>query len=102
MLAAGFVQAEAVLGEPFQLGNPAAGTTYTGFFSAADEKINLELAGYVDQIDTICVAGLAQFTSPVPQVKTQLVRNGFIYTIRTLRVDFSAYVLGLQMITPAS
>ena len=97
MLAGGFIQAEPVLGEPFvYLGNP-----FTGFFTPADEKLLLEIVGYLDDCDTICVVSTAQFASPPapPTVKTQLVRNGLTYTIRGVKSDLSAYILALKKIS---
>jgi hypothetical protein len=97
MLAAGFVQAEPVLGETFTY----LGNSFTGFFSPVDEKLLLEIVGYLDDCDTICVVNTAQFTSPPapPVVKTQMVYNGNTYTIRGVKVDMAAYILTLKKIS---
>jgi hypothetical protein len=96
-LAAGFIQAEPVIGETFTY----LTNTFTGFFTPVDEKLLFEIVGYLDDCDTICVVSTAQFTSPPnpPTTKTQLVRAGLTYTIRSIKTDQSAYVLGLKKIS---
>jgi hypothetical protein len=97
MLAAGFIQAEPVLGETFTY----LTNTFIGFFTPADEKLLMEIMGYLDESDTICVVSTAQFTSPPapPEVKTTLVRNGDTYSIRGIKSDLSAYILALKKIS---
>lgn len=96
MLAAAFVQAEPVLGTTFTYGSPPA--AYTGFFSIADEHLNMELTGELDQIDFAIVTSTAQFVT-APATGTQLAYGGANYLIRTMRADPSAYVLGLKKIS---
>ncbi len=97
MLAAGFVQATPVLGESVTIGN----ITAIGFFSQADEKLIMEIVGYLDECDTICVLNVADWTADIPQVKETFVHNETLYSIRGKKTDLSAYVLALKMIGPA-
>lgn len=88
-----------MLGEPFDYGTQNG---LVGFFTPTDDKLAFELTGYMEEIDMVCVVDLDQFT-PLnrPAVKMQATYAGFIYTVRSLKTDQSAYVLGLKMIGPA-
>lgn len=93
----GNVQARPVLGQLFDYGSQ---TGLTGFFTPTDEKLAFELTGYMDEIDFVLVADLDQFdTGNEPTTKSQLTYGSATYTIRTLKTDESAYVLGLKKIT---
>lgn len=98
MLSAGFIQASPVIGEAFvYLAN-----NYTGFFSPADERLLVEIVGYIDESDTICVVSVDQFVAlgaSVPTVKTAIARNGDTYSIRGIKTDQSAYLLALKKIS---
>lgn len=93
----GNLQARDVLGELFDYGSQ---TGLTGFFTPTDEKLAFELTGYMDEIDFVLVADLEIFTSGnEPTTKSQLTYKSATYTIRTLKTDQSAYVMGLKKIT---
>ncbi len=97
-LHAGNVQARPVLGELFDYGIQA---DLTGFFTQTDEKLAFELTGYTDEIDFVIVVDLDQFTAGnEPQVKTLLNYRDYLYTVRSLKTDQSAYTMGLKMIGP--
>ena len=100
-LASGFVQSEPYLGEPFVY----QGDTYTGFFSQANDQLIMQVMGYLDEADTICVVSVAQFASLValaPQENTQINRDGGVYSIRGVKTDFSSYTLLLRRISRAT
>lgn len=92
------VQAQAVLGELFNYGIQA---DLTGIFTATDAKLGFELTGYMEEIDLVAVVDLAQFTAGnEPRLKTLMVYAGDVYSVRSLKTDQSAYVIGLKMIGP--
>lgn len=94
----GNVQARPYLGELFDYGTE---TGLTGTFTPTDEKLAFEITGYMDEIDLVAVVDLDQFAvGNEPRVKTLLRKDGFVYSIRTLKTDQSAYVLGMKMIGP--
>ena len=94
MLSSGNAQAQPVLGTSFNYGTQSG---LTGFFTPVDEKLGFELTGYLDECDLVAVVDLGQFTSGnQPVTKSQLTFSGATYTIRTLKTDQSAYVLGLK------
>lgn len=98
-LSAGNTQARDVLGEVFQYGTQA---DLIGFFTPTDEKLAFELTGYMDEIDLVVVVDVNLFDSGnEPEVKTHLNYGVHQYTVRTLKTDQSAYVMGLKMIGPA-
>lgn len=93
----GNVQALTVLGELFTYGSQS---DLIGFFTPTDEKLAFELTGYMDEIDFALVVAKDQFTSGnEPATKAQLTYASATYTIRSLKTDQSAYVLGLKKIT---
>lgn len=94
----GFVQAIPYLGEEFTL----LGAGYTGFFSPADDRLLMEIVGYLDEADLICVVSLDQFealATPAPQVKDQILREDGIYSVRGVKTDQSSYTLVLKRIS---
>jgi hypothetical protein len=98
MLLAGSYDAQPVIGGPFQFQNK----TFTGTFSEADEKLLMELAGYLDEADMICVAPIDQFALkgvPLPNTGDQLVFGIDTYAIKGRKVDLSAVVLVLKKIS---
>lgn len=97
-LAAGFVQATPYIGEDFVLN----GDDYVGFFSAADDRLLMEVVGYLDTCDMICVTSVAQFVAlgtPPPQEKDQITRPDGIYSVRGVKSDQSSYTLTLKRIS---
>lgn len=96
-LHAGNEQARPVLGSGFKFGSQA---DLVGTFAQADEKLQMELVGYLDEIDLILVADTAIFDSGnEPQVKDLMTYAGAIYQIKSRKSDQSAYVLGLQKLS---
>lgn len=94
----GFVQSIPYLGEDFVL----LGADYTGFFSQADDRLLMEVVGYLDESDTLCVVSLDQFEAlgtPAPQVKDQIIRTDGIYSVRGVKTDQSSYTLVLKRIS---
>lgn len=95
MLLSGSYDAQAVIGQPFDFQN----RTFTGTFSQADEKLLMELAGYLDEADLICVAPIDQFGTTLPKKDDQLVFGLDTYSIRGRKVDLSSVVLVLKKIS---
>jgi hypothetical protein len=95
MLLAGSHDAQAVIGQDFSFQN----RTFTGVFSQADEKLLMELAGYLDEADMICVAPIDQFEGALPPEGGQLVFGVDTYSIRGRKVDQSSVVLVLKKIS---
>src|SRR3954464_14411374 len=60
-LAAGFVQATPHLGESVKVGR----VTATAFVTPADEKIAMEMTGYMDELAFIIVVNLADWASDI-------------------------------------
>ena len=96
---AGNAQALPVMGISFQLGNPAAGPVYTGFFSMVDEKSLMELAGYIDPGDFMIVAGVDQFGGTAPALNSLLTYNGQVYEIKAEKSDPSSFIFYVKKIS---
>lgn len=93
----GNVQARPVLGELFDYGSQ---TGLTGFFTPTDEQLGFELTGYMDKVDFVLVVDLDQFTAGnLPATKTTMVYKTATYSLRSIKTDESAYVIGLKKIT---
>lgn len=96
-LHAGNVQARPVLGSSFNFGTQSG---LTGTFAAADEALQMQLVGYLDEIDQILVADTALFdVGNEPKVGDLMTYAGAIYKIKSRKSDQSAHVLGLKKIT---
>lgn len=96
-LHAGNVQARPVLGELFDFGSQ---TGLTGFFAPADEKSQMELVGYLDDIDLILVADVLIFTvGNEPAPNALMTYAGATFKISSRKTDQSAFVLGMKKIT---
>ena len=95
MLLAASHDAQAVIGEAFTFQN----RPFTGTFSQADEKLLMELAGYLDEADMICVAPIDQFGILLPDTGDQLIRGFDTYSVRGRKIDQSALVLVLKKIS---
>lgn len=97
MLAAANIQARPVLGDLFDFGNQ---TGLTGFFSVADEQTAFQAGGTLDQIDHIIVVAVDQFTAGnFPTANAKLTLADGVFVIRTLKIDASAYMLGLKKVS---
>lgn len=94
-LRAGFVQSEAYLGETVTIGS----VTATAFVSPADEKLTMDLTGYLDELDFILVLNVADWTADIPEVKDTFTIYGATVSIRTIKTDQSALVLGVKKIS---
>lgn len=99
-LHAGNVQARPVLGELFNYGIQAG---LIGFFTPTDGNLGFELTGYMEEINLVAVVDLDQFTAGnEPKLKTLMNYAGYIYSVRSLKTDESAYVIGFKMLGPLS
>ena len=87
----GFTQAQDYLGESFTL----AGVTTTGFFSQASQELSMELTGFMDECDLMCVAKVTAFATKPPENST-LTYGGATYKLRGIKTDQSAYVFGFK------
>lgn len=97
-LHAGNVQAQPVLGELFNYGIQA---NLTGIFTPTDGSLGFELTGYMEEINLVAVVDLAQFTAGnEPRLKTLMNYAGYVYSVRSLKTDQSAYVMGMKMLGP--
>ena len=77
-----------------------AGKTVTAFVTQSDDKIAMELVGYLDTCDLIAVVSTVQFAPRAePQELMKVIRFGVTYEIRAIKRDQSAYVLGLKKIS---
>lgn len=94
-LAAGFVQATDYLGEDVTIGS----VTATAFVTPSDEKLAMELTGYMDELDYILTLNVADWVSDIPQVKDTFTLHGDTVSIRSMRTDQSAYLVGVKKIS---
>lgn len=95
-LSAGFNQSAPVIGEAFTYN----AVSYLGVFTQVDEKLLMEIVGYIDEADAICVTDVNQYApGAAPQVTGMLTRYGGTYVIRGVKQDASAYVLILKKIS---
>lgn len=96
MLSAGFAQAAQVMGETFTYN----AVSYLGIFTQVDEKLLMEIVGYLDEADAICVTDVNQYASgAAPAVTGTITRFGETYMIRGVKQDASAFVLVLKKIS---
>jgi hypothetical protein len=96
-LHAGNVQARPVLGELFDYGSQSG---LTGFFTPADESLQMQLVGYLDEIDVIGVLDVLIFNGGnEPTVKSLMTYAGETYQINSRKTDQSAFVIGLKKIS---
>lgn len=96
-LHAGNIQARPILGELFDYGTQ---TGLIGTFTQDEERLAMEFVGYLSEVDTLAIVDLDQFDAGnLPAVKTLLVRNGATLSVRVLKSDESAYVLGLKKVS---
>jgi hypothetical protein len=92
------VQAQPFLGELFDYGIQAG---LTGSFTPTDAKLAFELTGYMEEIDLVATVDLSQFTpGNEPALKMLMNYAGFLYSLRSLKTDQSAYVIGMKMLGP--
>ncbi len=86
-----------MIGELFDFGTQ---TGQTGFFTPADERAQMELVGYLGEIDTVAVVDLDQFDSGnEPALLALMLRNGATFEIKSIKTDLSAYVIGLKKVS---
>lgn len=96
----GNVQSRTVLGELFNYGIQA---DLTGFFTPTDGNLGFELTGYMEEINLVAVVDLDQFLpGNEPRLKTLMNYGGYLYSVRSLKTDQSAYVMGFKMLGPIS
>lgn len=94
------VQAQPILGELFNYGIQAG---MTGVFTPTDGSLGFELTGYMEEINLVAVVDVAQFVpGNQPSLKTLMNYAGYLYSVRSLKTDQSAYVMGMKMIGPLS
>lgn len=94
-LAAGFVQATPYLGEDVTIGT----VTATAFVTPADEKLNMEITGYLDEIDYLLTLNVADWVADIPAVKDTFQLHGATVSIRSVKTDESSYLLGVKKIS---
>lgn len=92
----GNVQARPVIGQTFTMGSQS---DLVGFFSDMDEKTAFELGGTMAEMDRVCVVDRALVTAGnEPAVDQVLEIEGVTMQIKGIKIDQSAYVLGLSML----
>jgi hypothetical protein len=95
MLQSAFHDAEPFLAEPFTF----QGKNYSGVFSAVDEKSVMELGGFADEADMICVSSRDQWTQ-LPKTEEQITRGRFgTFAIRGLKIDWSSVMMALKKVS---
>lgn len=90
----GFVDSEPVLGETITVGS----VTCTAFVTPADERLSMELTGFIDMIDLAATVKVSDFASK-PAINLDFTYNGATYRLRSIKEDQSAYVLGFKKIS---
>ena len=93
-LASGFQQALPVMGSTATIG----GVLVDIIISAIDEKISMEMEGYLSDADFIGVCSSAAFTSP-PLENAPVTQNGDNYLVRAVKSDPSSYVLMMKKVS---
>lgn len=94
-LHSGNVDARPVMGQTFEMGSQA---DLVGFFSEMDEKAAFELSGTMAEMDRVCVVDRALVNAGnEPKVDQLLEVEGVQMQIKAIKIDQSAYVLGLAM-----
>ena len=96
MLQAGFVQAQDVMGSSAVIGS--AGSVPI-IVSAVDEKIAMEMEGYISDANFIGVVSTADFPSAPVENTNVTAQDGSMYLIRGIKSDPSSYVLALKKIS---
>ena len=95
-LQAAFYQANPVIGSTATIGNVA---NVAIIVSAVDERIVMEMEGYLSDADYVGVVSTSDFSN-VPVENTQVTGpDGSTYTIRAVKSDPSAYLLALKKIS---
>ncbi len=94
-LAAGFQQAKPILGESVTIGS----VTGIAFVTPADEKLTMDLTGYLDELDFILVLSISEWVADMPEVKDTFTIYGATVSIRTVKTDQSSLVLGVKKIS---
>ena len=95
MLQSCFYQSQPVLGSSLTI----AGNTVDAIVSSVDERIQIEMEGYLSDADFIAVVSTADFTSP-PIENTQVASlTGDNYLVRGVKTDPSAFILALKKIS---
>lgn len=94
-LAAGFVQATPYLGEDVTIGS----VTATGFVTPADERLVMEITGYLDEVDFIVTLNVVDWGSDIPEVNDKFTLYGGTVVIRGIKTDQSAYLLTVKKIS---
>lgn len=89
------MQATPYLGEDVTIGS----VTATAFVTPSDEKLAMELTGYMDELDYILTLNVADWVSDIPEVKDTFMLHGDTVSIRGMRTDESAYLVGVKKIS---
>ena len=93
----GNVQARPVLGELFDYGTQSG---LTGFFTPANDTLQMQLVGYLSEIDVIGVLDVLIFNpGNVPALNAVMNYQGAVYKIESVKTDQSSYVIGLKKIS---
>lgn len=72
--------------------------TTTGFFSPVDERLSLELTGFLDLIDLTVTVQRSAFPT-LPTINGQITYAGATYRLRWMKPDESAIILGFKKIS---
>jgi hypothetical protein len=93
---ASLMHAAAVAGTTFQLAGVEA--TFTGVIDAHRQRPKLGTGGFMEEVDSVLVAGLAQFTaaSVTPKQGTRLHCAGRTYVVHDLTTDDASITFGLM------
>lgn len=79
---------------PITLGS----VTTTGFFAPVDERLSMELTGFLDYIDLSVTVKRSAFPS-LPAMNAEIPFNGATYRLRFMKPDESAIVLGFKKVS---
>jgi hypothetical protein len=93
---ASVAHAAAVAGATFQLAGVEA--TFTGVIDAHRQRPKLGTGGFLEEVDALLVAGLAQFTAAAvtPKQGTRLHCAGRTYVVQDITTDDAAITFELK------
>lgn len=72
--------------------------TTTGFVAPVDERLSMELTGFLDMIDLSWTVKRSAFPT-LPAMNSELTHAGATYRLRFMKPDESAILLGFKKIS---